>query len=270
MIAVSSETHLAGAAFDTVAAFYDSTFTTSLIGRAQRSAVWAKAAQVFRAGDHVLELNCGTGEDALFLARRGIAVTACDASTRMIEQARFRTANELSAAPIEFRTLCTEELDQLDHDLLFDGVFSNFSGLNCVSDIHQAAQLISHRLKSGAQLLLCLSTRFCLWEIFYYTLRGNLRKAFRRCSGVTAAQLGPHSFPVYYLTLNSLLQSLGPEFRFLSVKGIGISVPPSYLEKWARGHTRMIDFFESIDKIIGGWPGFRVVGDHMLVHLERV
>lgn len=270
MIAGSQQAHIAGMAFDTIADSYDSTFTESLIGRSQRSVVWAKASAIFRAGDHVLELNCGTGEDALFLARRGVSVTACDASSRMIGQAQSRVAAEFPEATIEFHTLCTEDLDGLDSPLLFDGVFSNFSGLNCVENIPEAAHVISRRLKSGAQALFCLSTRYCLWEILYYLSQGNPRKAFRRFTGITAAKLGQHSFPVYYPTLGALLKSLRPAFRLLSVTGVGVTVPPSYLEPWARRNPRLLGFLEAVDKILCRWPGLRVLGDHMLVHLERV
>ena len=261
---------IAGAAFDTLAESYDSIFTSTIIGRSQRSVVWAKAAEVFCAGDRVLELNCGTGEDALFLARRGVSVTACDASQGMIEYARARVANEFPSAPIAFHALRTEQLDRLDADTLFDGVLSNFSGLNCIEDFPQAARSISSRLKSGAQVLLCLSTRFCVWEILYYLLRGNPRKALRRCGGITAAKLAQHSFRVYYPTLRSLTQSLGPEFRLLSVTGIGVAVPPSYMEGWARKNPKLMRFCETIDARLSRWPGFRVLGDHMLLHLERV
>jgi hypothetical protein len=106
--------------------------------------------------------------------------------------------------------------------------------------------------------------------MLYYLLQGNPRKAFRRCSGVTAAKLGEHSFPVYYPTLGALLKSLSPAFRLLSVTGIGVTVPPSYLEPWIRRNPRIIGLLESIDATICTWPGARVLGDHMLVHLERV
>lgn len=261
---------IAGAAFDTIAESYDSIFTSTIIGRSQRSVVWAKAAEVFRAGDRVLELNCGTGEDALFLARRGVSVTACDASQGMIAHARARVDNEFPSAPIALHPLSTEQLGQLDSDELFDGVFSNFSGLNCVEDFPHAGRLISSRLKSGAQVLLCLSTRFCLWEILYYSFRANRHKAFRRCSGVTAANLSEYSFPVYYPTLRSLLQSLRPAFRLISVTGIGVTVPPSYMEDWARKNQGLMRFCETADRIVCRWPGLRVLGDHMLLHLERV
>ena len=74
-------------AFDRMAAGYDSLFTFSAIGMSQREVVWKRALAVFATGSHILELNCGTEQDALFLAKAGMSVTACDASLGMIEQA---------------------------------------------------------------------------------------------------------------------------------------------------------------------------------------
>src|SRR6202012_4581915 len=108
-----------------------------------------------------------------------------------------------------------------------------------------------------------------VWEIFYYLLHRNPSKAFRRLRGVTAGKLAQHSFPVYYPTLRSLRQSLGPAFRLLSVTGIGVAVPPSYLEEWARNNERLFRVCENIDRMVSRLPGFRVLGDHMLLHLER-
>ena len=74
-------------AFDTAAAGYDQTFTGTRLGRWLRARVQEHLARCFAAGDRVLELGCGTGEDALWLAARGIDVTALDASRRMLEVA---------------------------------------------------------------------------------------------------------------------------------------------------------------------------------------
>ncbi|MGH2544698.1 MAG: class I SAM-dependent methyltransferase, partial [Ardenticatenaceae bacterium] len=74
--------------FDEAAAAYDTDFTHRQLGRWLREMVWERLDATFQPGDHVLELGCGTGEDAVWLARRGIRVTATDASAGMIEQAR--------------------------------------------------------------------------------------------------------------------------------------------------------------------------------------
>jgi ubiquinone/menaquinone biosynthesis C-methylase UbiE len=270
MNSIAPDVHLAGSAFDTIAESYDSLFTTSAIGRLQRAAVWRKAQTVFRAGDRVLELNCGTGTDALYLASLGIAVTACDASSRMIEQAQRQKAANAPQAAVDFRVLCTEHIDELPSDLLFDGAFSNFSGLNCIPDLSKTWQLLAQRLHAGAQVLVCLSTRFCVWEIAHYLYKRQFQKAWRRCRGSAEATIGRNSFPVYYPTLRSLRRSLWPMFRLCSVTGVAITVPPSYLESWARGNPSLLHFCETVDRLICEWPGIRALGDHMLLHLERV
>jgi ubiquinone/menaquinone biosynthesis C-methylase UbiE len=268
MTVAAQNLHPAGRAFDAIAKVYDSLFTTSRIGRSQRAAVWRKAATVFRSGNRVLELNCGTGEDALFLARRGIVVYACDASGEMIAQARARKAIEAPSAAVDFNVLCTESLESLSGKC-FDGIFSNFSGLNCVEDLSRTARVLAMLVHPGSQLLICLSTRFCVWEMLHYLLRGEVRKCFRRVGGVAQSSLGGHSVTVYYPTLSSVLKSFRPNFQLRSVTGIGVTVPPSYLEAWAERNEYMFRLCEAADRVICHMPGVRVLGDHMLLHLER-
>jgi ubiquinone/menaquinone biosynthesis C-methylase UbiE len=264
--AIPNQTSLA---FDSVAEQYDDHFTRSVVGRAQRDAVWQKAAVTFSAGQHILELNCGTGEDALFFASHGISVTALDASKQMVLQARRRRELEAPNSPIRFELLPTEDLAELKEAQLFDGVFSNFSGLNCVPDLAAVAEQLSARVKPGAPLLLCLSTRFCLWEILWYFLRGNFRKAFRRCGGHATARFNDYIIHVHYPTLRHLCTLFAP-FKLRSCTGIGILVPPSYLEPWARKHPQLISALSRIDRALCNLPVFRILGDHMLLHFEKI
>ncbi len=259
-----------GLAFDRLAPTYDSAFTFSAIGQSQREVVWKQARKIFTAGSRILELNCGTGEDALFLASEGMFVTACDASLGMLAQARKKIATASLEARITLFDLRSEDISRLPHALRFDGVFSNFSGLNCVGDLNRVAQQLAERLEPGAPLLLCLSTRYCLWEIVYFLLHGSPRKAFRRWKGVSQARFGGLEFPVYYPTVAQLRRAFAPEFRLVSIAGIGITVPPSYVEAWMARHPRLLKLLGGIDETVRTWPGLRTWGDHMLLHLEKV
>jgi ubiquinone/menaquinone biosynthesis C-methylase UbiE len=256
--------------FDQMASEYDDVFTNSMIGRAQRDAVWNLLTRVFQRGDHILELNCGTGEDALFLARNDISVTACDASDEMIQIASNRLRMEALDAPIQFHLLPTEHLHELQPSILFDGAFSNFSGLNCVADLKQTAEDLATLLSPGAPLLVCLSTRFCIWEMIWFALHGKFRKAFRRCSGHATAKAGDFTVDVYYPTVRKLQTLFSPSFILRSCAGIGVTVPPSYVETWIRNHPKILSMLRTIDKAISSYPGFRVLGDHVLLHFERV
>jgi len=58
------------ATFDAVASGYDAAFTERTLGRMLRAAVRERLP--FAAGDRVLELGCGTGEDAIWLDRKSV------------------------------------------------------------------------------------------------------------------------------------------------------------------------------------------------------
>ena len=257
-------------AFDSLAPRYDDLFTRSMIGRAQREAVWDVLLDIFEPGSHILELNCGTGEDALFLAQHDVSVVACDASPRMVATARQRMRDEDPEAPIEFKLLATENLWRLSAGELFDGAFSNFSGLNCVADLNQTARHLAFLLTRGAPVLICLSTRFCLSEMAWFALHGQFRKAFRRCSGFATVKVGNFTVKVNYPTLQEVKTSFSTFFRMRSCTGIGVAVPPSYLEPVVRKYPRLLSWLRLVDRTISRLPWFRTVGDHMLIHFERV
>ncbi len=260
--------HRAGLAFDSLAETYDDIFTRSLIGRAQRDVVWNIVQQTFKPGDHILELNCGTGEDALFLARMGMSVLACDASAQMISIASVRRAIEAPQSALRFEVLPIERIGEIE-SRQFDGIFSNFSGLNCVADIGAIVQQLSGLVKPGRRMLLCLSTRVCLWESFWFLTRGQPRRAFRRWKGHTVATVGGFTVAIQYPTLRELRKIFSPFFALRSCTGIGVAVPPSYLESWARDHGGLLNGLRTVDKVVSRWRGFRAIGDHMLLSFER-
>lgn len=260
----------ASAAFDRMASSYDAVFTESAIGRAQRRVVWDALKRAFRAGDRVLELNCGTGEDALFLASRGISVIACDASAGMIEVAERRKSLQSSAGSVEVRVLRNEDLALLSTALCFDGVLSNFSGLNCVEYLPQVAANLGRLVKPGGSALICISTRVCLWEIAWYGARANFTKAFRRVRGNTVAKLDGISVPVWYPTIRRMRQVFSPWFRLRSIRAVGLFVPPSYVESWARKHPHVLAALQAMDRLFAAWPLLRGVGDHVLLEFTRL
>ena len=268
MISDALAANQAGLAFDTLAQDYDAHFTHSHIGRAQRDVVWHEAIAAFEGKHSILELNCGTGEDALFLAARGHRVTALDASRAMIDRASMRKLREAPDAPIAFQLLPTEHLSALPLTR-FDAIFSNFSGLNCVSDLRAVAQQLALRTNSDAPALLCVSTRVCLWEAAWFLLHGNPRKSTRRWSGRSTATLNGVTVTVHYPTVRALSAAFAPHFALRRMTGVGIFVPPSYLEPWMQRLPRMLAFMRRVDRIVCRLPLFRAVGDHVLLHLVR-
>ena len=125
----------AQAYWDMTAEKYDQIFPNKAIGQAQREVVWQELSGIFHSGQRVLELNCGTGIDAVRLAEGGVRVLACDISPRMIEVARRRALAENAGKLVDFRVLPTGDIAALKDEGPFEGAFSNFAGLNCVEDV---------------------------------------------------------------------------------------------------------------------------------------
>jgi len=259
----------AAVAFDRCADSYDELFTHSVVGRTQRNQVWARLVKSFNPGSRILELNCGTGEDACYLADHGSTVLACDVSPRMLSVARRRADARNLSTRVEFCQLANEDLGQLYARGPFDGAFSNFSGLNCVADLRRVAVDLARLLTPGARLLLCLWSRACLAEVLWYLLHGQPSKAFRRLPGKSTATLGGARIPVFYPSVNSIRKSFSPWFSFLSCRAIGLFVPPSYTEDWTQSHRRLLRACEHLDRLCSSWPVFRGVGDHVLLELVR-
>jgi len=259
------------APFDAIAERYDERFTCSKIGQAQRASVWRELEKAFRPRHCVLELGCGTGVDACFLADHGVRVVACDSSSQMIKVATRRVAEGEKASLVETRLMAAEDIADLRGGEAFDGAFSNFGALNCVEDLPQLARNLAALLKPGATALLCWMGPCCLWEVIWYLGGGDPRKAFRRFrrGGVTARLAQGTSIRVHYPSVRSLARTFSPEFQLKSIRGIGVSVPPSYLEPWANRFPHLFGLSVRADLVLGRCFGFRSLADHALLEFRR-
>ena len=253
---------------------YDDTFTSSLIGSAQRAAVKRELDLAFWPGQRVLDINCGTGVDAVYLAGRGLRVLACDLSPRMIAIAQRRVAQSGLADRAEFRVLATEDLGALaatEGRTGFDGALSNFAGLNCVEDLAAVARDLARLLKPGARAVFCLFGRSCVWEVFWYLGQGKATEAFRRFrpAGDLARLTEGVTVRVRYPSVPDITRSLAPYFRLRRRKGVGMMVPPTYLEPWAQRFPRILAPLVKADRKFERWPLFRALADHALLTFER-
>src|SRR5579863_5712536 len=81
-------------------------------------------------GGSILELNAGTGEDAIFFARQGYQVHATDIAEGMQARLRAKIAERQLTDKITTELRSFTDLENLRRKGPYDAVFSNFAGLN--------------------------------------------------------------------------------------------------------------------------------------------
>jgi SAM-dependent methyltransferase len=255
--------------WDASAETYERDFADTLVGKSRRRTVWCELDRVFHAGQRILELNCGTGIDAVHLAERGIRVMACDISPRMIELSweRVRSANVQNL--VDLRVLPNEDIDSLFSEGPFDGAFSNFSGLNCVDDLSAVARNLAHLLKPSATAVLCMLGRFVPWEMAWFLAHGDPQRAVRRLRRSPISQPDMQPVRVHYFSLNEIDAAFAEGFRLTSWMGVGVSVPPSYMEPWARRFAGVTKMLARLDPFLGRIPLVRATADCILVRYSR-
>jgi SAM-dependent methyltransferase len=253
-------------AFDAMAGSYDSQFTATPIGAIMRRAVWSRCTARFAAGSRILDMNCGTGEDALWLVGQGMSVLATDISESMLEVARRKLASTPGHAAARVQRLSWEELMEWD-EAPFDGALSNFGGLNCVHDLRAAAVGLAAKLRPGAHALLCLMGPCVPWEWAWFLARGEPAKAFRRLRRAGRQWSG---ISLHYPSIAATRRAFAPEFRTVRACAIGALVPPPYTQPHTGRFARTIAALNRIERRWETrWP-LPQLADHYLLELERV
>ena len=216
-------------AFDDMAGTYDAAFTDTKVGRALREIVWSRFGQIFRPSQRILELGCGTGEDAVWLAKSGARVVATDLSSQMIQVARRKTLMANCQERIEFRCVAMEDLASFAAGEVFDGVLSNFGAVNCVQDLRTLVADVADRLAPGAPLLWVVMGRHAPWEWLWYLARGQWRKAWRR---LHPGGIKWRGMSISYPTPAQMRSLLLPHFAVTRLAPLGVALPPSYAADW--------------------------------------
>lgn len=268
------------APFDAVAAGYDAAFTETPIGRRKREIVRnylaGELAGELAPGRRVLELNCGTGEDALWLSERVAQVVATDISARMIDVAR-RKCGAAGRTNVTLERMGIEEvseavgIDAPGGPDRFDLVFSNFDGLNCLRDLSFLPDTLRSVLKPDGSAILVFMSGFCAMETLGLAARGKFRRAFGRFrrDGLAVHIGAGVSVRTYFHSTRSVLRLFRRAgYRIEAVRAVGLITPPTSMRDFYHRRLGLFRRLEGIEETLSPLFPFSRMGDHVLVHVR--
>jgi SAM-dependent methyltransferase len=252
--------------FDGAAAGYDATFTASALGRALRVLAWERLDTALARSRRILEVGCGTGEDAVHLALRGAAVLATDPSPAMLRVAAEKAKRMGCADRIEFRCLPMERLGAELAGERFDGACSNFGAINCVPELATVVADFAALLDAGSPLVWIVMGRHVPWEWAWFLARGDGRRAFRRRERGGTVWRGAR---IVYPTPAELERTLAPYFSATRRAPLGAVLPPSYASGWLEGRPRLLRALLRVERAAQRWPFLAAISDHYVFEARR-
>jgi ubiquinone/menaquinone biosynthesis C-methylase UbiE len=253
-------------AYDRNADKYDEFIENNLNLARMRQRVYKFITARLPQGGRILDLACGTGTDAVWFAQNGYSVHGVDISGEMLDRAKKKAMDLGLQDRLSFEQLSYTELGNT-HTEKFDLTFSNFGGLNCVSDLALVADSVRPLLKTNARVIWALMPPFCLWESAML-LRGKFKLAVRRFSGHSTVFKEGLNYPVYYYTPKQVARAWGKDFHIDTIEALSVITPPATNKDFATKRPRVFEMLSKVDTAFAPrWP-FKYWGDFTIVSLQ--
>jgi ubiquinone/menaquinone biosynthesis C-methylase UbiE len=260
----------AAMAFDRQSVIFDELYPPDGIIRYKRSRVRDHLLKYLKPGSQILELNAGTGDDAIFLARKGYRIHATDISTGMQKKLVEKVTLHRLEGLVSNEICSFTNLNSLKNKGPFDCIFSNFAGLNCTGDLDQVLAGFNTLLKPDGIVVLVILPKFCLWESLFL-FKGKFKTATRRLfsSNGRKANIDGAGFTCWYYSPGYLKRKMGDQFYVLEIEGLCTIVPPSYVAGFHEKYPKLFSFLcKAENRFKGKWP-WKYIGDYYIISFRR-
>lgn len=260
----------AEAAFSSQAPIFDEFYAENKIIDYKRQRVRSHFLSRLNPGSHIIELNSGTGEDAIFFAENGFKVHATDISTGMQKQLREKAQSLINTGLISTELCSFTKLDELQQRGPYDAIFSNFGGLNCTKDLDKVLASFDDLLKPGGTATLVIISKFSLWESLML-FKGKFKTATRRwfASKGYPAHIEGNWFTCWYYKPSYLIKRMEAKYRLTGLEGLCTIVPPSYIEHFADKFPALyIKLIKLENRFKSSWP-WKYWGDYFIISFQK-
>ncbi len=243
---------------------YDETFTNSGIGKKQRKRVHNYLNKFLsgRAELKILELNCGTGADALYFAKRGHIITATDFSQSMLNIADNKLLKQTYRG--QYKSCLLDLKNPAIPENNFDLVFSNFGGLNCLNreELTVLCKFVSEKLIPGGSFIGVVMPPHTFIDKYYRIYKGEKEKHYNRSADkALEVEVNGKNISTFYFQEEELKNIFS---KFTTVNILPVGFIPSYLEK-----SRLKNFLLLMSDFLCTLRFNPNKSDHFLIHFKK-
>ncbi len=264
--------------FDQAAKTYDMTFGPPSGSRPGspllcwlRDEHLAHVRELVKQGGALLDLGCGTGEEALQLVQDGYSVLGIDISAGMVWQAQAKAASLGLRRGVIFRALPAGKIGDLDERGPFHGAYASLGTLNSEPDLEGVARGLHALLEPGAPFIATVMSRHCLFERLRWLRSLGGTSVLDRPATWTEGRAGATgvTVPVCFYTPDEFAAAMSPYFAVESVMAFPLWLPPVHLQELYREREAAYKQLETRERRTRAWRVMRGRGDHFLMVLRR-
>ena len=254
----------AAIAYDLIAGVYDDQVQGS---QWMRGMLWEAYQQRFTPGQCLLDLSCGTGIDALFLAQLGLRVVGIDISARMIEQLEMKAKRLNLSDKVQAHVRDITDLHTWSPPP-FDGIISAFAGLSTLPDLTGVASDAHRLLKPGGYFIIHMLNRSFVREwlsLIRHAQWANAHSVMRRRT--IAPRIGGIPVRHYLYRPGEVYQRYFKQrFHLRRVYGMGILRPPAP-PRWLP--PSVLNLLGRLDRSVSGCFPFYNWGQFFVLELQK-
>lgn len=217
----------------------------------------------------ILEINCGSGLDAIYFVNQGHKVLATDVATGMLQEVRLKIKKNQLDGKLTCEKLAFSEIRKFERDQ-FNGVFSNFGGLNCIDNnaLNQVIHDLGKIIKPGGIITLVIMPKITFYE-WFRIFKGD-KSAFRRLrKGGVLATVEGEKVKTYYHSSRELRKLLIKDFKDIQIENIFTFGPAGSSYDFPLKRPTLFKFLNKIDNICSNSSIFRGFGDYYIVSAKR-
>jgi SAM-dependent methyltransferase len=254
-------------AFDSASEEYDFTISHNYINTWIRKRSMRELLNLIGPEDTLVEVGCGTGAEALEIARYASKIIATDISGKMLEiLARKVHAKRLDGKIVPLR-LRASEISKVSE--FFDGrkvrVAYSFNGaLNLELELEKFVEGLSSILSPAGYFVCSIRNSFCFGEAISHAAVLQFDKATPRKKQPVMVSVGGMDIPAFYYSPSAFANIFSSRFELKKLVGLPAFLPPAYLSDYYVKVKDVASVLERMELALGARFPFNRMGDQSL------
>jgi ubiquinone/menaquinone biosynthesis C-methylase UbiE len=259
-------------AFDSASEEYDFTISHNYINTWIRKRSIEELLKLSRPDDTLLEIGCGTGAEAIEIAKHVSGVVATDISARMISLLERKIYARNLMSKVQVAKLGASEIGQAaryfpNHKVRL--AYSFNGALNCELKVNEFPSELSKIMEPGGFFVCSIRNNFCLSEALAHALALQFNQMAPRKVQPVMVSVGGMDIPSYYYSPRKFAKLFKPYFSLKKMIGLPVLLPPAYLSNFYVRARRALFFADRAETVLSSHYPFNILGDQTLVVFQR-